>query len=43
VTGEPPFTGAVQHPGWRVKKVRLDPLPAGQDGFVLQPAEVQVG
>ncbi len=43
VTGEPPFTGAVQHPGWRVKKINLAPLPAGQDGFVLQPAEVHVG
>jgi len=43
VTGEPPFTGEVQHPGWRVKKINLAPLPAGQDGFVLQPAEVQVG
>jgi Domain of unknown function (DUF2760) len=43
VTGEPPFTGAVQHPGWRVKKINLGPQPAGQDGFVLQPAEVQVG
>src|SRR5262245_35845846 len=43
VTGEPPFTGAVQHPGWRVKKIHLGPPPAGQDGFVLQPAEVQVG
>jgi hypothetical protein len=43
VTGEPPFTGSVQHPGWRVKKIHLGPPPAGQDGFVLQPAEVQVG
>jgi hypothetical protein len=43
VTGEPPFTGSVQHPGWRVKTLRLGPPPAGQDGFVLQPAEVQVG
>jgi hypothetical protein len=43
VTGEPPFTGSVQHPGWRVTAVRLSPPPAGQDGFVLQPAEVQVG
>jgi hypothetical protein len=43
VTGEPPFTGSVQHPGWRVKKIHLGPAPAGQDGFVLQPAEVQVG
>jgi len=43
VTGEPPFTGSVQHPGWRVKAIRLSPPPAVHDGFVLQPAEVQVG
>jgi len=43
VTGEPPFTGSVQHPGWRVTAIRLSPPPAGQDGFVLQPAEVQIG
>ena len=43
VTGEPPFTGSEQHSGWRVTAVRLSPPPAGQDGYVLQPAEVQVG
>src|SRR5262245_57321730 len=43
VTGQPPVTGSVQHPGWRVKKINLGPAPAGQDGFVLQPAEIQVG
>jgi len=42
VTGEPPFTGQVQHPGWRVKEIKLTPLPAGQDEFVIQPAEVQL-
>ena len=43
VTGEPPYTGTVQHPGWRVKELKLNPPPQGADEFVLQPAEVQVG
>src|SRR6185437_3950272 len=42
VTGEPPFTGQVQHPGWRVKELKLGPPPEGIDEFVLQPAEVQI-
>jgi hypothetical protein len=43
VTGEPPFTGAIQHPGWRVKELKLAAPPEGADEFVLQPAEVQIG
>lgn len=42
VTGQPPFTGELQHPGWRVTEVKLPAVAAGADGFVLQPAEVQV-
>lgn len=42
VTGQPPYTGEVQHPGWRVRELKLSPLPAGQDAFVVQPAEVQL-
>ncbi len=42
VTGQPPYTGEVQHPGWRVRELKLSPLPAGQDAFVIQPAEVQL-
>ncbi|MDB5312777.1 MAG: hypothetical protein JWO38_6979 [Gemmataceae bacterium] len=42
VTGEPPFTGQIQHPGWRVKELKLAVLSAGADEFVLQPAEVQI-
>src|SRR5207248_6397831 len=42
VTGEPPFTGQINHPGWRVKELKLAPPPEGADEFVLQPAEVQV-
>lgn len=42
VTGEPPYRGTVQHPGWRVKEIKLSPLPSGVDEFILQSAEVQV-
>jgi hypothetical protein len=42
VTGEPPFTGQIQHPGWRVKELKVSPLPESADEFVLQPAEVQI-
>ena len=42
VTGEPPFTGQIQHPGWRVTELKLSPPPSGADEFVLQPAEVQI-
>ena len=43
VTGEPPFTGQINHPGWRVKELKLAAPPEGADEFVLQPAEVQIG
>ncbi len=42
VTGEPPFTGEIQHVGWRVKELKLATPPEGADEFVLQPAEVQI-
>ena len=42
VTGEPPFTGSINHPGWRVKDLKLATPPEGADEFVLQPAEVQI-
>lgn len=42
VTGEPPYTGELQHPGWRVKELKLPTAAEGQDPFVVQPAEVQV-
>jgi hypothetical protein len=40
VTGQPPFRGTLQHRGWRVKDIKLAPPPAGQDEFVVQPAEI---
>ncbi len=42
VTGEPPFNGQIQHPGWKVKELKLAPPPLGADEFILQPAEVQI-
>jgi len=42
VTGQPPFKGALRHPGWRVKELKLAPLPEGQDDLVLMPAEVEL-
>ena len=42
VTGEPPFSGELQHAGWRVKKFTLPAVADGADPMVMQPAEVQV-
>jgi len=42
VTGEPPFTGKLDHPGWKVTELKLPPVPEGQNLFVIQPAEVQL-
>jgi hypothetical protein len=42
VTGHPPFRGTLIHRGWRVKEIKLAPLPSGQDHFVVQPAEVEL-
>lgn len=42
VTGQPPFRGTLQHRGWRVKEVKLQRPPEGQDAFVVQPAEVEL-
>ena len=42
VTGQPPFRGTLKHAGWRVTALRLAEPPAGQDEFVLQPAEVEL-
>ncbi len=42
VVGEPPFTGALRHHGWRIAKVTL-PTPArGTDPTVVAPAEVEL-
>ncbi len=42
LTGKPPFRGVLRHHGWRVQKLDLAPPPAGQDEFVISPAEVEL-
>jgi hypothetical protein len=42
VSGQPPFTGTLEHAGWRVKAVNLPKPAEGQDEFVLMPAEVEL-
>ncbi len=41
VRGEPPFTGVLRHPGWRVTGVTL-PARMGLDPKVIAPAEVEI-
>lgn len=42
VVGQPPFTGTLQHKGWRATAVRLPALTAGHDTRVIAPAEVEL-
>jgi hypothetical protein len=42
VVGEPPYTGTLAHPGWRVTAVRLPTLGAGHDPHVVAPAEIEL-
>ncbi len=42
VVGEPPFTGALRHHGWRVAKVSLPSLAKATDPTVVAPAEVEL-
>jgi hypothetical protein len=42
VSGTPPFTGVLRHPGWRVTGVNL-PARTGLDDHVIAPAEVEIG
>ena len=42
VVGHPPFTGTLQHKGWRATAVRLPALTAGHDTRVIAPAEVEL-
>ena len=42
VVGEPPFTGALKHHGWRIAKVTLPSLARGTDPTVVAPAEVEL-
>jgi hypothetical protein len=42
VTGSPPFTGTLEHHGWRVTKIKIAKPSEGQDAFILAPAEVEL-
>ena len=42
VTGKPPYTGTLLHPGWKVKDAKIPAMPEGQDPTILQPAEVEL-
>jgi len=40
--GEPPFTGALRHHGWRAERAQLPSLADGLDRTIVAPAEVEV-
>ncbi|HEY2749646.1 MAG TPA: DUF2760 domain-containing protein [Polyangia bacterium] len=42
VVGDPPFTGALRHHGWRIAKVQLPSPARGTDPSVVAPAEVEL-
>lgn len=43
VSGQPPFSGALRHRGWRVQSVNLPQRTRATEGeFILAPAEVEV-
>ncbi|MCF8111995.1 MAG: DUF2760 domain-containing protein [Desulfobacteraceae bacterium] len=42
VTGEPPFSGVLRHPGWRAGKLELPVFSDSGDPDVIFPAEVEV-
>lgn len=42
VTGAPPVRGLLRHKGWRVKELKLPPLPQGAGRRVIAPAEVEL-
>jgi hypothetical protein len=42
VVGEAPFTGTLNHAGWRAVKIELPKLSEGHDVTILAPAEVEL-
>ena len=42
VSGDPPFCGTLRHHGWKVKEIKLAPLPKSIDQSIIQPAEVEL-
>jgi hypothetical protein len=42
IGGEPPYKGVVTHRGWKLKELKLPPVPTGQNAAIIAPAEVEV-
>jgi hypothetical protein len=42
VVGDPPFSGTLNHAGWRVTQIELPKLSDGHDLKILAPAEVEL-
>jgi hypothetical protein len=42
IVGQPPFTGALVHRGWRVSQVKLPKMAEGHDPKVIATAEVEL-
>jgi hypothetical protein len=42
VAGGPPVRGLLRHKGWRVKELKMPPLPQGAGRLVIAPAEVEL-
>ena len=40
--GDPPFSGALRHHGWRAERAQLPSLTEGVDRAIVAPAEVEV-
>jgi hypothetical protein len=42
VVGEPPFSGTLAHPGWRVTRIELPTTNEGHDATIIAAAEVEL-
>jgi hypothetical protein len=42
VAGAPPVRGLLRHKGWRVKEMKMPPLPQDAGRLVIAPAEVEL-
>ena len=42
VSGEPPFTGTLQHRGWKASSFNLPTLSGHQNPDIIAPAEVEL-
>ena len=42
VAGVPPLRGLLRHKGWRVKELKMPPLPQASGRLVIAPAEVEL-